>query len=122
MSDRELTGESVDQIETDGKRDVDANQVEDTCVVRVELEVAESMLEQVVQAEQDAYRGGRREDLRRHPHANDAPLDLLDGRRAQDAGRPEKQNQDEYREGGGVAVCGVGRGAEPCLQEADEHA
>jgi hypothetical protein len=71
MPDGELTGEPVDQVQADSKGDVDANQVQDARVVGIDLEIAQPILEQVVQAEQQADRGGRRKDLGGQPHAKD---------------------------------------------------
>ena len=68
MSDGELSSKAVNQIQADGQGDVDANQVEDARVVGVEAEIAEPMLEQLIQAEQQRVGAGCREDLRRHPH------------------------------------------------------
>ena len=49
VADRELPGQAVDQIQADGERDVDADQVDDARVVRIDLEVAEAVLEDLVE-------------------------------------------------------------------------
>ena len=54
VADRELPGQAVDQVQADGQGDVDADQVDDAGVVRIDLKVAEAVLEDLVQDEQDA--------------------------------------------------------------------
>ena len=54
VADRELPGEAVDQVQADGQRDVDADQVDDARVVRVDLEVAEPVLEDLVEPERES--------------------------------------------------------------------
>ena len=54
MTDRELSGETVDQVQADGQRDVDADEIDDARVVRVDEEVADAVLEDLIEDEKDA--------------------------------------------------------------------
>src|SRR5688500_10125074 len=117
MADRELAGEAVDQVEADGQRDVDADEIDHPRVVRIDLEAAEAVFEYLIQsgeqrdaaADQDQFAGG-----------GHARLDLLRHRRAHDAGGAQEQNQDEDGERHRVAVGGVRRRADPGLHQADQ--
>jgi hypothetical protein len=52
VTDGELPREAVDEVQADRERDVDANEVDDAGVVRIDLEIAEAILEDVIQEQQ----------------------------------------------------------------------
>jgi hypothetical protein len=69
VADRELTRQPVDQIQADRKGDVDANQIDDAGVVGIDEQVADPVLEQLVEHQQDADREDDGEPLPSQTHA-----------------------------------------------------
>ena len=68
MADRELPGQAVDQIQAHRERDVDADQVDDARVVQVDPEVAEAVLEDLIQSGEHDADGGYDEDFAARAH------------------------------------------------------
>ena len=91
---------AVDQIEAYRECDVDADQIDDAGVVRIDLKIAKTVLEHIIQRQQHGENTGNDENLSREAHP---ALDLFGNGGPENAGRAEEQDQNQDRERHGIA-------------------